>query len=649
MRVHQIWAENVRGITTKKVINPAPAGLTLIHAPNESGKTTLSEVLTFLFTKADSSKDAKMKSLVPIGKDVGPAMGATIEIGPDTYVITKQWLKGKKTELVVTGSRNLQLAGADAQHEIERIFEESLDSSFWQLLQLPQGDFDQLIIEEFDGDFIDDLQNLLDKLSTDTEEENAETLFEKVEKEYLRWFTATGRQTTTAGTQGRVLKELEDLLEGSQDEVAKLRRNITESAKVQESIGNDGIDLDHLKSVVKAHQINRSLTDLTRKLSAYTRLNDGIGDARAKFPKLAKFNEAAFNELRSLYPLEIKYSALTALSLKALSANTIEVQGQAISLGKGEEREIPLQAGLQITVPGVLEISYELTGNHDAPDLVGAHNRFHEILGELEVSNWDEAENLSRAYSSIMQQEAQLKELEAGESSETIKREILKIEGEIAQYSNWEELLATPPSNPAEIERLSKVEAVAEGRWIEINKQGWDQKLNDELAKIVSLEAQIARLTLQRDAIEKLYDTLTFNRENSAKNVAPLFAAKLNEIAKSFFGESVDFNVNDEFKIETRYKDGSSVPIKDLSTGAKEQLAILIRLTLSRLVQAGHDSNEVVPVFFDDEFGHTDPERLKEMAGVFAKIGDEQQFIFMTCYPDKFDDFKVAKKIDLLA
>jgi uncharacterized protein YhaN len=30
-------------------------------------------------------------------------------------------------------------------------------------------------------------------------------------------------------------------------------------------------------------------------------------------------------------------------------------------------------------------------------------------------------------------------------------------------------------------------------------------------------------------------------------------------------------------------------------------------------------------------------------------MGDEQQFIFMTCNPDKFDDFDVAKKIDLLA
>ena len=194
-----------------------------------------------------------------------------------------------------------------------------------------------------------------------------------------------------------------------------------------------------------------------------------------------------------------------------------------------------------------------------------------------------------------------------------------------------------------------RVEAVNEGRWIEINKQGWDQKLNDELAKIESLEGQVARLKLQRDAIEKLYDTLIFNRENSAKSVAPVFAAKLNEVAKSFFGEAVDFHVSDDFEIQSRYKDGSNVPIKNLSTGAKEQLAILIRLTLSRLVQAGHDSGEIVPVIFDDEFGHTDPDRLKEMAGVFKKIGDEQQFIFMTCYPDKFDDFAIAKKIDLLA
>jgi uncharacterized protein YhaN len=37
------------------------------------------------------------------------------------------------------------------------------------------------------------------------------------------------------------------------------------------------------------------------------------------------------------------------------------------------------------------------------------------------------------------------------------------------------------------------------------------------------------------------------------------------------------------------------------------------------------------------------------MARLFKKMGDDQQFIFMTCYPEKFADFDLAKKIDLLA
>ena len=69
---------------------------------------------------------------------------------------------------------------------------------------------------------------------------------------------------------------------------------------------------------------------------------------------------------------------------------------------------------------------------------------------------------------------------------------------------------------------------------------------------------------------------------------------------------------------------------------------MLLRLALSRIVQAGQS----VPIFFDDELGHTDPQRIRAMSEVFNKFGNEQQFILLTCYPEKFKDFVSEKDID---
>jgi len=620
----------------------------MIHAPNESGKTTLSEVLTFLFTYPSNSNDSSIKKLQPIGKDVGPSMGATIEIGPDTYEITKQWLKEKKTEVKITGSRNLQLAGPDAQREIEKLFTDSLDGTFWELLQVKQAEFNTLVGRDFTDDFLDDLQNLLDKISTDSDEENADTLFQKVETEYTKWFTANGRATTAAGTQGRVLSDLEGELKDYKGAEAELRGEIVKSSKVEAALETDQVDVEFLKKAYIAQQLNKEIVPLRTKVAEYSRIAMEIENAIEVSPLLKSFSSEKFADLQELYPLELKFNALNLLTLKALEANEMQIQGGKVNFLKGEIREVALEPGLQIVIPGLLEISYGKVGE-DAPNLALAHQEYEALLTEMGLDNWTNAEKLSREHGDLNRKIKQLETLESHQALASLQEELTTLQSQMTQFPDWDALITSPTVNFEELDSLRDNNAELRGQWIQINKNGWDHKLNEALSHIQSIESQLKRLKLQRDAIKKLYETLVENREKSARNVAPVFAAKLNEVAKLFFGEGVDFHVTEDFAIKSRYMDGSSVPINQLSTGAKEQLAILIRLTLSRLVQLGNENNEGVPVIFDDEFGHTDPQRLREMATLIAGMGTDQQFIFMTCYPNKFDDFKIAKKIDLLA
>ena len=161
MKIHKIWAENVRGIRSRIEIEPALSGPTLFHAPNESGKTTLCEVITYLFNFPATSNNQKILALVPVGRDVGPLMGATIEVNGDIYQIEKQWVRDRKAEVSITGSRNVQLAGANAEKVITQLFEESLNESFWNLLQLGQSEFASIVDADFDADFVAIIQETI--------------------------------------------------------------------------------------------------------------------------------------------------------------------------------------------------------------------------------------------------------------------------------------------------------------------------------------------------------------------------------------------------------------------------------------------------------------------------------------------------------
>jgi uncharacterized protein YhaN len=66
-------------------------------------------------------------------------------------------------------------------------------------------------------------------------------------------------------------------------------------------------------------------------------------------------------------------------------------------------------------------------------------------------------------------------------------------------------------------------------------------------------------------------------------------------------------------------------------------------MALTQIVQIG----EAFPMILDDEFAHSDPERIAQMGSVFKDFGDEQQFILFTCDPERFASFEDANRIDL--
>jgi uncharacterized protein YhaN len=168
--------------------------------------------------------------------------------------------------------------------------------------------------------------------------------------------------------------------------------------------------------------------------------------------------------------------------------------------------------------------------------------------------------------------------------------------------------------------------------------------LQETIEKISDHEKRLEVLTRKAEAARMLYEVLNEHKNAAEKDYSVHFAKYINDLAKSFYGTEVHFGVSDSFEILTRRLGSTEVDIANLSTGAKEQLAILIRLALTQIVQVG----EPFPVILDDEFAHSDPERIAMMNNIFSDFGEEQQFIMLTCTPEKFLGYKPVKTIDLV-
>ena len=88
-----------------------------------------------------------------------------------------------------------------------------------------------------------------------------------------------------------------------------------------------------------------------------------------------------------------------------------------------------------------------------------------------------------------------------------------------------------------------------------------------------------------------------------------------------------------------RTVDGRRIAYEDLSAGAAEQLAMMVRVAATMLVSP----EEGVPLLIDDDLGFTDRDRLEAMGTILARAGRERQVIVLTCDSNRFGQLGEAK------
>lgn len=642
MKIHKLWAENVKGISDLVELELSPAGLNLVTAPNEMGKTTLAQVLDYLFQYKSTANSQDIKDLKPYGKDVGPLMGAVIEVNGQIYKIEKRWLKDKKTEVELLSPEKKALSGNDAEKAIDEIFTKHLDETIWKMIQVAQANFTELLVDDFGDDQRNVLRNYLSRAVADEEGASDESLAEKAEEEYLEWWTPTGKAASASGTSGKLISDKNKDLVTLKKFASELESNIADAASVKEEIIVNRESREVLKKRKQAQDAYKELTVVQRELKIRTGAQEIIDRLLADNPAIMTFAPEIFEAINDDRVAHGQYNALNSIKLTALGAVDLDVNGTRIALTKGDVREQKLESPLNITIPNLLSIEYADGG---AAGLEESAKRYTENLKKLGCQDYAEAKNLNDLHAGYQNQVQNLNNLLETYSLETLLAAESKLVGIRESLPNWDPDISAAPVSTADLEEVAQQVGQKEGRSEEISRFGWHTKLEETREQIADHEKRLQALNRKAQAARMLYKVLTDHKESAEKDYSIHFAKYINDLAKSFYGTDVHFNVSDSFEIISRNMDKNEVEIKYLSTGAKEQLAILIRLALTQIVQVG----EPFPVILDDEFAHSDPDRIAMMNNIFSDFGDDQQFIMLTCTPEKFSGYKPVKTIDLAA
>ena len=216
MRLHRIRVEHVRGLPAAEV-HFAVDGVTVVEAPNESGKTSLFDAFDLLLKEKHNTKKQSVKDLQPSGRDVGSLVEAELTVAGIHLTVRKRFNRDRSTELIVHTPAPRQLTGNEAHDELRRILDDGTDMALFEALRFRQGRaLDSLALADSEH-----LARRLDASAGGSGDTGDDALYERVVSTFERYFTPTGQD-------GKQLKEADAALAEAEQQVADLAATAAE-------------------------------------------------------------------------------------------------------------------------------------------------------------------------------------------------------------------------------------------------------------------------------------------------------------------------------------------------------------------------------------------------------------------------------------
>ncbi|OBH33780.1 hypothetical protein A5690_13585 [Mycobacterium intracellulare] len=192
MKLHRLILTNYRGISHREIEFP-DHGVVVVCGANEIGKSSMIEALDLLLESRDRSTKKEVKQVKPTHSDVGSEVSAEISCGPYRFVYRKRFHKKCETELTIVTPCREQLTGDEAHERVRAMLAETVDSDLWHAQRVLQSASTAAV----DLSGCDALSRALDVAAGDSGGlcGTEPLLIERIDAEYARYFTPTGRPT----------------------------------------------------------------------------------------------------------------------------------------------------------------------------------------------------------------------------------------------------------------------------------------------------------------------------------------------------------------------------------------------------------------------------------------------------------------------
>jgi energy-coupling factor transporter ATP-binding protein EcfA2 len=192
MKLHRLVLTNYRGIRHREIEFP-DHGVVVVCGANEVGKSSMIEALDLLLESRDRSTKKEVKQVKPTNSDVGSEVTAEMSSGTYRFVYRKRFHKKCETELTVLAPRREQLTGDEAHERVRAMLAETVDNDLWHAQRVLQATSTAAV----DLSGCDALSRALDVAAGDEAalSGNEPLLIERIDAEFARYFTATGRAT----------------------------------------------------------------------------------------------------------------------------------------------------------------------------------------------------------------------------------------------------------------------------------------------------------------------------------------------------------------------------------------------------------------------------------------------------------------------
>ena len=262
MILHRLRLTNFRGVENREITFP-DQGVVVVCGPNEIGKSSMLEALDLLLTYRDRSSHRDVKAVKPAHADVGAEVEAEITTGPYHFVFRKRFHKRAQTELEIIAPRREQLSGDDAHERVEAMLAQTLDTKLWEAQRVLQSASTNAV--NLSGS--DALSRALDAAAGETDagpSGDESLLIDRVDAEYLKYYTGTGRPTGGWKSAIERVKAAE----------AEVGRRLLAVAEVDERVSR------HEALTVVLRNLDESLTPAAGRLAAARKAHEVLAEMR---------------------------------------------------------------------------------------------------------------------------------------------------------------------------------------------------------------------------------------------------------------------------------------------------------------------------------------------------------------------------------